>query len=547
MDNGRGKFRHLKQNLMTNHSSVRRFFLAVLAWGVAGTLLPGGRRDAKAKLPEFDAWDVVQIKAQRVGYARTTLRLAENSGQQVAKVRQVMKFGLQRFGLETNFEVDYSDSETPDGVLIDFELVMKQGTIPMRTIGKVVGNRLELQIQSQGQKQNHSVAWPAGAGGLLGPELSLRAKPLKSGEQRKVECLDIDNQASTVEMTAQNEAAVELLGGNFRLLKIDTVERMTPNAQGQRLEIQGTVWTNPAGEVLKAWVKPMNMETFRVTKEVALAKTPLAKLDLGEATLVKVDRAIPYAHDTKRARYRIRLEDGDPMAAFPAGLSQEVKRIDDHTAEVTVKAVRPSSCEDKNADKSDDGKADKSAAASDGVKADKSAVASDVPTETDRKPNNFIQSDDPLIVAQAKEAAGDETDPWKVAVALEAYVHRAVTMKDFSQALATASEVAQYRVGDCKGHAVYLAALARARQIPARVAIGLVYMPHSQTFGYHMWTELHVAGRWIGLDATLAKGGIGGGHLQLTHSSLAGAAAYNSFLPVMQVVGRLKVEVLGWE
>jgi len=28
---------------------------------------------------------------------------------------------------------------------------------------------------------------------------------------------------------------------------------------------------------------------------------------------------------------------------------------------------------------------------------------------------------------------------------------------------------------------------------------------------------------------------------------LAGAAAYNVFFPVMQVVGRLKVEVLGWE
>ena len=186
----------------------------------------------------------------------------------------------------------------------------------------------------------------------MGPELSLRAKPLKPGEQRTVEYLNIDNQACTTEMTAQKEEPVELPGGSFRLLKIDTVERMAPNAQGQRVEIQGAVWTNAAGEVLKAWIKPMNMETFRVTREVALAKTPLAKLDLGEATLVKVDRAIPHAHDTKRVRYRIRLEDGDPVAAFPAGPSQEVKRIDEHTAEVTVRAIRPSSGGDKNADKS---------------------------------------------------------------------------------------------------------------------------------------------------------------------------------------------------
>lgn len=506
-----------------SHSLFRRFFLAFLAWGAAGTLLPNGLREAGATLPEFDVWDVVQVKGQRLGYAQTTLRLVEESGRQVAKVRQVTKFNLQRFGQETNIEMDYSDTESRDGALLDFELVMKQGPTPMQTTGKVVGNRLELQIQSQSQKQRPTVAWPAGAGGLLGAELSLLAKPLRPGERRIAEYLNIDNQTCTAEMTAEKEEPVELLGGTFRLLKIDMVERMAANAQGQRVELQGVVWTNATGEVLKKWIKPLNMETYRVTQEVALAKSPLAKFDLGEATLVKVDRAIPDAHDTKRIRYRIRLEDADPLAAFPAGLSQEVKRIDEHTAEVTVRAIRPGSSEDK------------------------SAVPSDLPSEADRKPNNFIQSDDPLIVSQAQEAAGDETDPWKIAVALEAYVHRAVTMKDYSQAFATASEVARNREGDCKAHAVYLAALARARKIPARIAAGLVYMPQSQTFGGHMWTEVYIAGRWIGLDGMWAKGGLGGGHLQVTHSPLAGAAAYNTFFPVLMVLGRLKVEVLDWE
>ncbi len=509
---------------MAKHSSIRRLFFAVLACGAAATLLTDGLQEARAKLPEFESWDVAQVDGQRIGYAQTTLRLAEEAGRQVAKLRQVLKLSLQRFGQETRYEVDYSDTETPEGVLLDFELVMKQGTTPMRTTGKVVGDRMELQIESQNQKQNHSVAWPAGAAGLLGPELSLRAKPMKPGERRTVEHLDIGNQTATTEMTAKDETPVELLGGSFRLLKIDSVERMAPNAQGQRVEIQGTVWTNAAGESLKAWIKPMNMETFRVTREVALAKTPLAKLDLGEATLVKVDRAIPHAHDTKRVQYRVQLHDGDPLAAFPASLSQQVKRLDEHTAEITVRAVRPTTDKSKYAE-----------------------TAVDVPTDADRNPNNFIQSDDPLIVAQAKEAAGEEADPWKVAVALEAYVNRAVTKKDFSLALATASEVAKNREGDCKAHAVYLAALARARKIPARVAMGLVYMPQSQTFGYHMWTEVYLAGRWIGLDGTLAKGGIGGGHLELTHSPMAGADAYNSFLPVMQVVGQLKLEVLDWE
>ena len=87
-----------------------------------GTFFPNELRKAAAKLPEFEAWDVIQVKGQRVGYVRTTLRLAEESGRQVAKVRQVTKFSLQRFGQETSFEVDYSDTETPDGVLLTSSL-----------------------------------------------------------------------------------------------------------------------------------------------------------------------------------------------------------------------------------------------------------------------------------------------------------------------------------------------------------------------------------------------------------------------------------------
>jgi transglutaminase-like putative cysteine protease len=206
-------------------------------------------------------------------------------------------------------------------------------------------------------------------------------------------------------------------------------------------------------------------------------------------------------------------------------LSQQVKALDEHTAEVTVRAVRPP-LKDENRGK---------------------PSAADAPSGDDLKPNNYIQCDDPLIAAQAKEAVGGETDPWKQAVALETYVHRAMTVTDFSQAFATAAEAAHSGKGDCKAHAVYLAALARAEKIPARVAVGLVYMPGSQTFGGHMWTEVYVGGRWIGLDATLGKGGLGGGHLQIAHSTLAGVTAYNFVYPMLQVLNGLKIEVLDWE
>ena len=149
-----------------------------------------------------------------------------------------------------------------------------------------------------------------------------------------------------------------------------------------------------------------------------------------------------------------------------------------------------------------------------------------------------------MIRSKAKEAVGDEDDPWSMALILERFVNREVKDKNFKQAFATAVEVARSREGDCTEHAVYLAALARACGIPSRVAIGLVYMGGQQAFGFHAWTEVYIDGRWTPLDGTLALGGVGAAHLKIAASNLEGASAYNLMLPVMKLIGRMRIEVL---
>ncbi len=144
----------------------------------------------------------------------------------------------------------------------------------------------------------------------------------------------------------------------------------------------------------------------------------------------------------------------------------------------------------------------------------------------------------------AKSVAPEETNPWKLSLELEKFVKKTIKLKNFTQAFSTAADVAQLREGDCTEHAVLLAALARARGIPSRVAIGLVYQSPGQSFAYHMWNELWIEDRWVPMDATLGRGGIGAAHLKLTDSNLSGAAAYSSFLPVAQVIGQLKIEIL---
>ena len=147
----------------------------------------------------------------------------------------------------------------------------------------------------------------------------------------------------------------------------------------------------------------------------------------------------------------------------------------------------------------------------------------------------------------ARSVSADETDPWTLACALERAVKQKIRLKNYSTALATAAEVAKSLEGDCTEHAMLLAALCRARKIPARVAVGLVYYPPDRAFAYHMWTEAWLGDRWMPLDATLGRGGIGAAHLKLASTSLSGVNAYADLLPIVQAIGQLELEIVSVE
>jgi transglutaminase-like putative cysteine protease len=143
--------------------------------------------------------------------------------------------------------------------------------------------------------------------------------------------------------------------------------------------------------------------------------------------------------------------------------------------------------------------------------------------------------------------AEGKTDPWELAKTFEAGVRSYVHTKNFSQAISSASDVVRSQEGDCTEHAVLLAALCRAKGIPARVAIGLVYYAPVQGFAYHMWNEVWINNGWIPIDSTLGLGGIGAAHLKITDSDLNSASPISALLPVVEVIGQLEVEVINIE
>jgi hypothetical protein len=478
---------------------------------------PSSSKDTK----KTETWDVLLIQGSRVGYGHNTIRTDIEDGRPVVRVESVNHVSIPRGGQPATMDASCSSVETPEGRLLHYESEALMSQSPLRTVGRVHDGKLDLEVTSAGSKipLRQSISWPKDGGGPIAMEQSLLRKPMLPGEHRTIKFLMIDiNQTAVMELSAKQYESTPLLNGAYELLCIENVIQLSDGKK-----IKGKIWINRAGESLKTITEAMEgieMVTYRATEAEALKKADAAKLDLMLNTMVKVEQRFPDSFHTKQVRYRVHLKDGDPVSSFVTGPTQAIKSIDPETAEITVYAIRP-------------GRSD----------GNRNAPA-DPPTDDDLRPNNFIQSDDPLIVADAKKAAGDEKDPWRVAAALERYVHREVKNKNYSQAFASASEVAKSLEGDCTEHAVFLAALARARGIPARVAMGLIYVKDQRAFLYHLWTEVYIEGRWIPIDGTLALGGIGADHLKIGQSNLKGASAYSAFMPVLEVANRLRIEIV---
>ena len=485
--------------------------------GAASPAAPGPTAVSPGTKTDRETWYVTYMLGAKIGYQHSAYRHETRDGRLLTRVdtlsHLVTKRGLS--SIETDLRV--ADVSTADGGLVEFQSEVSQGGTSITSRGSVVGDTLRIETTTRGKRVTSTIPWSAGFGGFSAVDQSLARKPMAPGERRSLRALipGLDTVLlANVELAAAKHQRVKLLTGTYDLLRVDCVTTV-PGSPAMR----DTYWVDRTGQSMKVYNEMIGAESFLTTREVAQDTRGLAQLDFNLDLAVPVDRPLVPPHATRRVRYRLTLGRGDPAAAFVSGPSQQVKSIDPHTAEVTVYALRP-------------GQAGGAPGASD-----------DPPAEEDRRPSSFIQSDNPKIAALAQKIAGDKTDPWQKAVALERFVHGYVALKGFSQGFATAADVVESREGDCTEHAVLLAAICRAAGIPARVAVGLVYQ--DQKFLFHMWTEVYVGKRWTPIDATLARGGIGAAHLKLAHSSLQGGSAFSAVLSVANVLARgLKVEVL---
>ena len=279
----------------------------------------------------------------------------------------------------------------------------------------------------------------------------------------------------------------------------------------------------PDGTVLRSRMPVMGLD---MTVTLATRDSVLAIADAPELlvqTFVYPDRRLPHPRALRRAVYRLSAEEDGALQPPPETAAQAVATAEDGALLVTVD------------------------------------LAHDGPARPLEDRDRFLRSTTHLghaappvrnlhaaTVADLPAAA----PPAQRAEALRRAVARHLTEKNLDSVLATAEDAALQRSGDCTEHAVLLTALLRAEGIPARIATGLIYVDSfigkRDLFAYHMWSQAHLDGRWIDLDATLDDATpFDAAHITLSTSALdddgtalvemAGAAPW---------IGRVRLEVV---
>lgn len=154
------------------------------------------------------------------------------------------------------------------------------------------------------------------------------------------------------------------------------------------------------------------------------------------------------------------------------------------------------------------------------------------------QPEPLIQSDHPRIIEAAEELtvrqAAWRQDPRQVTGELTRAVHGMLD-KSVTFSVPSALQVLETRQGDCNEHTVLFVAMARALGLPARTAVGLVYLDGS--FFYHAWPEVWL-GEWVATDPTFGQTPADAAHIRFVVGGLA------QQVEIVRLIGRLEIEVV---
>ncbi|MFG0328543.1 MAG: transglutaminase family protein [Phycisphaerales bacterium] len=483
----------------------------LLAASLAALLLLASSVAVSAQTPEvFDQWYVLNMQGQRSGWMH--VRQSEKEGYFVTETE--MRLSIARAATEIRIQMAGRFTETLDHEPVRMWSLQKLASVPTETTWEWIDEGVRRTIKQGVAESTDMLPAPEGEWMTPGAAGEYTEEQLGGGaEEITVTILDPLVGLMPIEITRtvlDRDATVETMNGRRPAVKWKVVQSFA-NA------VQSIEYVDEEGNVLRGEVDlgAIKMDLIAADRATALQKTAAPELMLD--TFVRPDRRIVRPRETERLVLDLSVTDGE-MPELPSVAAQTAEPIDGGIR-LTIDTRGPNHA-DPDAD-----------------------------IEALTGSNSYLNADDEEVRRLARQATREVRGgaPIERARAMRDFVFKYVDEKSLSVGFATASEVARERSGDCSEHGVLLAAMMRADGIPARVVSGLIYADEFAgargIFGYHMWAQALIDGRWVDFDGTLPVD-FDATHITISTTSLDEGGLSNDLSSLVPLLGRLKISVV---
>ena len=474
-----------------------------LTWAALGT--ETALTDEDLTLLTGTDWYSVLVRGQRSGYACVQVQPAEVAGEQGLRVTEDVKILITMGAQE--LEAAKSQVTLFDNHLrpVSIELFKNELGRTSRLQATLADDELTISRHSAADNEDNTrtltvaddfasdllIAWRAARGDL------------KVGDSFSYQSYD-------PELDALDRYQVSVP----RTEQVGETPALVVTAASEKLGIEVINWLDASGHLLRQQVPGlMDLTLERVTEAEALAD--LSPFEVSSE--VRVSGRLPARHLVDSVEMRVRRRVGPAAELLPTTPRQQVV-ADGDDALVTITRERP-------------------------------PLESATLPVTDPELAGFLaatthaQSDAPAIVAKAREIVGEETDAWAAAQKIVGWVYHNMKKVQSEPRPITAVECLDTMTGDCTEHAVLTTALARAAGLPARMAVGLIYV--GGAFGYHAWSEIYV-GRWVEMDPSWGQMTVDAEHLLLQTSALDDVSYARASLATGRTLGAIEIDLLAY-
>lgn len=436
-----------------------------------------------------ESWGIF-YRGEKIGYAHQTIDPKSDG----YTIRDQSNLRLQLLGKTQDISTRVDTEVDQEWALERFDFQLTSADVQFEARGKVRAGYLDLEIDSGGERSKKAVALRQRPYLLAALKPYVVTQQLEPGKQHYFSTFDpatLSQQVTTVTIEGRE---------NLRLgARLEPAIRIRQQFKG----ISVTSWLDGSGRTLKE-ESPAGLSLLRQSPQEArsLANTRSVPLDLIAQT--SITPSSPISDSGQKQLLRLKLS-GVDIRNF--ALNGGRQRLENDQLQIRREEIKPA------------------------------ALAFPV---RDRRLSSYLeatpftQSDHPRIRALAQRIVAGESDARKAALRIKDWVYVQIA-KEPTVSIPNALEVLRTRKGDCNEHTVLFNALARAAGIPARTAVGVVYLRGA--FYYHAWSEVWL-GEWVTLDSVLNQFPADVTHIKFIEGEI------DRQIDILQLIGNLKIDVI---